>query len=453
MLLQPACLAIAHLASSNRLLIASTLGTRESGGSNNEIHSTTRLVRQDIAHKIRKVKRGEVPWSPRLQKLRSNIELWDRVVKQHEGKATSSTIIRRLALRCGKIQEVQSFTSTEATAELQEAHRRYKNAKPESPFWRTEHLHGLADALANHNNTTRASELRKMIRVEAQRRQGRAARRLRGRTAKKSGTKVTYHNADGTEVEACDPISIAHACADSNLHRQHRCLNTPFLQPPLIDELGYLADTPTADSILDGTYSAPDELDQYTKAFIRELATPLAIQRQGPIETSVSSDDHKRAWLRQKDQTASDPTGLSFSHYRSSIHDDNIVAIDALLRGLPLEMGFAPQLWCNITDIEILKKSNVYDVDQMRLIQLMDAEFNMNNKMIGKRMIAQAEITGTIPKDQYGSRKHHRSITAALNKRITMDIWRQKRQSGAIAMIDAQGCFDRIAHPVGSPTM
>lgn len=124
---------------------------------NNEIHSTTRLVRQDIAHKIRKVKRGEVPWSPRLQKLRSNIELWDRVVKQHEGKATSSTIIRRLALRCGKIQEVQSFTSTEATAELQEAHRRYKNAKPESPFWRTEHLHGLADALANHNNTTRAS--------------------------------------------------------------------------------------------------------------------------------------------------------------------------------------------------------------------------------------------------------------------------------------------------------
>ena len=180
---------------------------------------------------------------------------------------------------------------------------------------------------------------------------------------------------------------------------------------------------------------------------------PLQIRKLGEIDISISSADHICGWARQKDRTASDPAGLSFSHYKSSIHDSSIVETDLLLRSLPLELGFAPRAWCNITDVEILKKSNVYDVDKMRLIQLMDAEFNMNNKFIAKQMMSRAEAVGAIPHDQYGSRKHQRAIYAALNKRLTMDIWRQKRQSGAIAMIDAQGCFDRIAHPVGALTM
>lgn len=292
-----------------------------------------------------------------------------------------------------------------------------------------------------------------MITVETQRRQGRAARRLRGKALKKAVTKVTYLDPDHGPIEACDPESIANACAESNLRRQHRCLDTPFLQPPLIDALGYLADTETADEILDGTYDPPESLEKCTKAFLRELVVPQSVKDKGNINVSITTSEHIQSWKRQKDKTASEPTGLSFSHYRSAIHDTSLVETDVILRTTPLELGFAPTQWCNITDIEILKKTNVYDVDQMRLIQLMDAEFNMNNKMIGRRMMQNAEALGLIPKDQYGSRKHHRSITAALNKRITMDIWRQKRQSGAIAMIDAQGCFDRIAHPVGSLIM
>lgn len=87
-----------------------------------------------------------------MQKLRNEIELWDRVVKRHEGVATSRTIIRRLARRCGRIHEIESLSAPEATEELKKAHHRYKNAKPESQIWRTEHLHGLADALADHTS-------------------------------------------------------------------------------------------------------------------------------------------------------------------------------------------------------------------------------------------------------------------------------------------------------------
>ena len=40
-----------------------------------DIHKLTRRIRQETAKKIRKVRRGEVPWSPRLQRFRDEIEL------------------------------------------------------------------------------------------------------------------------------------------------------------------------------------------------------------------------------------------------------------------------------------------------------------------------------------------------------------------------------------------
>jgi hypothetical protein len=51
----------------------------------------------------------------------------------------------------------------------------------------------------------------------------------------------------------------------------------------------------------------------------------------------------------------------------------------------------------------------------------MNAEFNMNNKKLGGEMMVNAELHGEIAWEQYGSRRHHQCILAALNKRLTMD--------------------------------
>jgi hypothetical protein len=56
----------------------------------------------------------------------------------------------------------------------------------------------------------------------------------------------------------------------------------------------------------------------------------------------------------------------------------------------------------------------------------MNAEFNMNNKKLGRETMNNTEKHRTIAREQYGSRRHHCSITAALNKRLTMDVLRQR---------------------------
>jgi hypothetical protein len=106
-----------------------------------------------------------------------------------------------------------------------------------------------------------------------------------------------------------------------------------------------------------------------------------------------------------------------------------------------------------MTDVEILKKAGVYDIEKMRTILLMNSEFNINNKKLGRDIMNNAEKHGTIAREQYGSRRNHRSVIAALNKRLTMDVLRQRRQAGALCSNDAKSCYDRVVHSIAALSM
>ena len=68
----------------------------------------------------------------------------------------------------------------------------------------------------------------------------------------------------------------------------------------------------------------------------------------------------------------------------------------------------------------------------------MNAEFNMNNKWIGKELMYWAEQNQLIALEQFGSRKVHECITAALNKRLTFDILRAFHLPGILCSNDAK---------------
>jgi hypothetical protein len=53
-----------------------------------------------------------------------------------------------------------------------------------------------------------------------------------------------------------------------------------------------------------------------------------------------------------------------------------------------------------VTDVEILKKAGGYDVEKMSTILLMNAEFTMNNKELGREMMADAKHHGEIAREQ-----------------------------------------------------
>jgi hypothetical protein len=135
-----------------------------------------------------------------------------------------------------------------------------------------------------------------------------------------------------------------------------------------------------------------------------------------PISIAVLTEIHQQAWREQNERTSSESTGPSFNHYKAAAKDQTLADFDAMMRNIPYAKGFAPQLWRNITNVEILKKTGIYDINLTRTIQLMNSELNMNNKKLGCNLMNRGKKCQLIARKQYGSRKNHQSITAAVNK-------------------------------------
>ena len=70
----------------------------------------------------------------------------------------------------------------------------------------------------------------------------------------------------------------------------------------------------------------------------------------------------------------------------------------------------------------------------------------MSNKLTGKRILENAEMTNSVTKEQHGSRKHHQAGLLALNKVLIEDLSRVMVRALCYAMNNTIGCFNRIDH-------
>ena len=79
--------------------------------------------------------------------------------------------------------------------------------------------------------------------------------------------------------------------------------------------------------------------------------------------------------------------------------------VDASLRSAAYELGFVPTAYSEMTDFQILKAEGVYMVEKMRTIKLMVAQFNENNKKLGRDMMHHAEEANHIAPEQGGEQE------------------------------------------------
>ena len=121
-----------------------------------------------------------------------------------------------------------------------------------------------------------------------------------------------------------------------------------------------------------------------------------------------------------KEETTSAP-GPSFSHYKATDKDSIAAAVHASLAIAPLLLGFAPSAWCKAVAAMIPKKQEDLRPAKLRLITLMHALFNHNNKWVGREMMKYGEKHNILAKEQYGGRKKKSAGQHALNKRLILD--------------------------------
>ena len=93
-------------------------------------------------------------------------------------------------------------------------------------------------------------------------------------------------------------------------------------------------------------------------------------------------------------------------------------------------------------------KGNI-NVDKLRAIILMEADYNFLNKLlIGIRLMRRLERNNKFPADLGGSRKNHDAIDIALGRKFSSDIILQLRVTGKITGVDAASFYDIIVQSI-----
>ena len=400
--------------------------------------------------RCRKFRKGAISWTPKYKKLRLRRIYWQLSVRKAYGQRISTKKLSRMA-KTLRIKWNPNRTLDEIHAKLKAAKKAYNRFTPKADEARATFIEGLAQARAQLNDTTQADELRKMRRIEEQRRSARVIKFVNQKLTRGGISSVLAPMEDGTWVEMTTKEDIEQACLDEDERRFNQARDTPFLQEPLFSAVGPLGVGPGADAILNGTFEIPPGTDPYAAKLIPFLAKPASVTE--PISTDLSLEEHQQSWLRSREQTSSGPSKMHFGHAKANARNPRLAEYDRIMRAIPYRTGFSPDRWRHGTNVMIEKKKGDFHVTRLRALLLYELEFNQNNKKTGRDMMYNAEDLNLIAIEQYGSRKGLDASGHSINKVLSNDLIRLLRRPAALCSNDAKSCYDRIVHAIASLCM
>lgn len=123
-----------------------------------------------------------------------------------------------------------------------------------------------------------------------------------------------------------------------------------------------------------------------------------------------------------------------------------IAAFHTDMINIPMITGYSPKRWRKADDHMEQKAPDNFNVDRFRPMIHVEADFNMANGFIGRKIMTNAEKLETLAPEQYGSRKDKSAQDQALNKSLIFDVARQTKKPMVLIVNDAKSCYDRIVH-------
>ena len=331
----------------------------------------------------------------------------------------------------------------------------YKMAKKDNVVdWRKAHLtNQLRDAKKKLKRSPKAQERYLLLWRMKQREETRRRRKARGKGFQ-GGLKaiqvlVPSEQGTGTRLATItDRHLVEQGCRDEGRARYDQT-RAPYATPPMEEPLYSMFNGPSAApnsiDLLTGLLPLPPDLDRYSRTFLTQCRFHKEFHFMSMV---LSTSDHIGFWRKMNENKGSEPHGLHNGHFKAGSRAPLLAYCDTVFRRLPLLSGMIPDLWKHLTNFVIEKEPGNWLLKKMRIIQMMNAEFQANNKMIGRLGMKNAEKHNLIPPGQCGSRKKHQSIDLALSKRLVWDLLITQRRAAGWISNDAKSCFDRIVHSV-----
>ncbi len=403
-----------------------------------KLSSTGMLIAE---RKCRKLKMGGVKWSPTIQKSRDTILLWTLVHRRLKGRKVGARRIVRLKKKLS-ISHTK-VTTEEAKSLLSNAYVVYKAAKKEAESLSIAYRERLAQRKASAGNLSAANHIRQMNTIEQQRTTSRRVKHALKKGQRQSTSKIQVEE-DGKLIDVTEKDEMEDRIMPENEAKFHQTQHTPLLHDDIINDIGLMGDGPKVDQVLDGTYEPPDSCSWATKRWLQQMKTDDTALRKEIITTLA---DFRQGWKQVKEKTSS---GIHhFGHFKSGCLHKKIGWFLFLRSVLPYNRGYSPTRWQQGTDVMILKKEELYLLTKLRTIVLYEADYNHENKRLGRDSMMMAIRQRKVAAEQF-CRPGRSAQDNAFCKRQAFDYARHKKRPFAFGASDLASCYDRIVHNAAS---
>jgi hypothetical protein len=395
--------------------------------------------------KCRKLHTGQHPFSAAFNKARKIKFFWELVVKDILGLH----VPKRKILKLKKALGIKSSKPPLHIAEKKRdnARKQYGIVKRQFKQLRTGFRDQLATSRALENNTKAASEIRNIIHREEIRDMHKKIKWMRGRCKGDSTDSVIITKPSGRQKLITNREALEQSILQENERKYHQTEGQcPLMENFMLDHLGTMATTPAASQIVQGSYKIPSTVGKATRNFLKACQRPKDFKL--PEFDHCSKDQYIRAWRKARESTGSGK--LHFGHWKSGIKDEQVAHMQWLITFLPGK--FSPISWRQATDVMILKKSGVLNIERLRTIVLYEADYNFFNKCVGRQAMDNGIYNNLVAEEQY-SKPNSSAQDQCINRRLIFDLVRHTKQAMALASSDLKSCYDRIVHNAASLAM
>ena len=204
----------------------------------------------------RKIRKGAVPFSPKVQEIRGAVEIKKlvlrRILLRGKPNRPKSTKVKRLARKYKYKGPINFRNKEEAITSLRESYNEYSKFRPKAHEFRDTYLGRIAMELEEKDSTWAKVHFKQLKQQERQKEQARRVKINEGRAVKSGVKKVDIQLEDGTMKTLHDKDDIEIAIIRANTAKRQQANNTPLREEPLRSLLGEQMDFDRWNEILLG---------------------------------------------------------------------------------------------------------------------------------------------------------------------------------------------------------
>ena len=398
--------------------------------------------------RCRKFKSGRIPFSPEASLWIKRTQVYRSLLKYHAGKIRNRGNLKRSARRCG-IENALSIPPKVLYERIKVCVEQCDYFRKHGKSYRRKHLYDRLQVAKDKEDDEAEKQILAIITREKEKSKWNRIKYVLGKQRAGACFKVQIEHEDGTITEVSSQEEVQQAIWDNvHLKRFYLAEEAPICTGELRGMFGYNATTMTARRILRGTFVYPPDFDEATREILEECARIRLQVPKNSVSSTITLEDWIAHWKKANEQTSSSISGRHFGHYKAGLSSNHIAFLESLFATMVLKRGIVLERWSNGLSVMLEKIFGCSLITKLRSILLMEADFNATNKIIyGVRMLNNVRKYKLMPEEVF-SERNRLADDGTLSKVIFYDIVRACRRPAGLASVDADNCYDRIAHPM-----